>query len=143
MKTLSSVALHTNQRQIEGITIFDLRGRLVAGGEVADFELLLGTALAAGNKSAILNLKQVGFIDSSGLGSMVGAHSQFARAGGALKLLHASERHLELLVLTKLSTIFQIFDDEQAAIDSFFSDRAVRHFDILDFVKSEEEKGEI
>lgn len=136
------MGLRADERQVEGIAIFDLRGRLVAGGEIDDFEGPLIAVLAAGNKSAILNLQHVGFIDSTGLGAMVGAHSRFERAGGALKLLHVSERHMELLVLTKLSTVFQIFDDEQAAVDSFFPDRAAPKFDILEFVQSEEEKEE-
>ncbi|MGH9619383.1 MAG: STAS domain-containing protein [Bryobacteraceae bacterium] len=134
------MALEAGERQIEGIVLFDLRERLVAGESAEDFETRLAATLAAGSKSAILNLKHVGFIDSTGLGAMVGVHSAFERAGGALKLLHVSERHAELLVLTKLSTVFDIFDDEQAAIDSFFPDRAVRRFDILDFVKSEEKE---
>ncbi|HEX7362565.1 MAG TPA: STAS domain-containing protein [Bryobacteraceae bacterium] len=136
------MALEAGERQIEGIVLFDLRGRLVAGDDAEDFETRLAATLAAGSKSAILNLKHASFIDSTGLGAMVGAHSAFKRAGGALKLLHVSERHAELLVLTKLSTVFEIFDDEQAAIDSFFPDRAVRRFDILDFVKSEEKEQE-
>lgn len=134
------MGLRADERQVEGIAIFDLSGRLVAGSEIEDFDGPLNAALAAGNMSAILNLQRVGFIDSTGLGAMVGAHSRFERAGGALKLLHVSERHLELLVLTKLSTVFQIFDDEQAAIDSFFPDRAAPKFDILEFVKNEEEE---
>jgi anti-sigma B factor antagonist len=134
------MALEAGERQIEGIVLFDLRGRLVAGEDSEHFEAWLRVALAAGHKGAIVNLKQVGFIDSTGLGALVGMHSAFKRTGGALKLLHVSPRHAELLVLTKLSTVFEIFDDEQAAIDSFFPDRAVRRFDILEFVKSEDKE---
>lgn len=134
------MALEAGERQIEGIVLFDLRGRLVAGEDAESLEARLDATLAAGNKGAILNLKEVAFIDSTGLGALVGVHSAFERAGGALKLLHVSKRHAELLVLTKLSTVFEIFDDEQAAIDSFFPDRAVPHFDLLEFVKSEEKE---
>lgn len=134
------MGLQISERQIEGIAVFDLRGRLVAGDEAAQFEEALGATIATGDKRAILNLEHVGFIDSTGLGAMVEAYSQFKHAGGMLKLLNASKRHAELLTLTKLSTVFEIFDDEQAAIDSFFPDRAVRKFDILEFVKSEEEQ---
>lgn len=136
------MAFEAAERQIEGIVLFDLRGRLVAGEDAEALEARLSATLAAGNKGAILNLKQVGFIDSTGLGALVGMHSAFQRAGGALKLLHVSERHAELLVLTKLSTVFETFDDEQTAIDSFFPDRAVRRFDILEFVKGEEDRKE-
>lgn len=57
-----------------------------------------------------------------------------------MKLLHLSKRSAELLILTKLSTVFEMFDDEQAAVNSFFPGREVRRFDILEFVKSQEKK---
>ena len=88
--------------------------------------------------SLILNLKRVEFIDSTGLGTMVMCFTALQKQGGALKLLHLSKRQIELLVLTKLTTIFEVFDDEQDAINSFFPDREVRHFDILNFVNGRE-----
>jgi anti-sigma B factor antagonist len=136
------VALDFDEKQTEGIAILELRGRLVAGDEASAFDSRLSATLAQDKKSVILDLKHVGFIDSTGLGALVVQHTAFQQAGGALKLLHATKRHAELLILTKLSTVFQMFDDEQAAIDSFFPDRAVPHFDILEFVKSEEKREE-
>jgi len=126
------------QRDIEGITILDLEGRLVAG---PDSSLLRERVVEVSNQTRlniIFNLKRVEFIDSTGLGTMVMSFTTIQKLGGALKLLNLSKRHIELLVLTKLSTIFEVFDDEQDAINSFFPDREVRHFDILNFVKSQE-----
>jgi anti-sigma B factor antagonist len=63
-------------------------------------------------------------------------------AGGDLRLLKLSKRSAQLLILTKLTTVFQIFDDEEAAVNSFFAGREVKPFDILEFVKSQEEQEE-
>jgi anti-sigma B factor antagonist len=134
------MALDIEEKEIEGITIVSLRGRLTAGDEAAALDTKLRALIAAAKPSVVLDLKHVGMIDSTGLGVLVANYSKFTEAGGALKLLHASARHSELLVLTKLTTVFQMFDDEQQAINSFFPDRDVPRFDILDFVKSEREE---
>jgi len=126
------------QRDIEGITILDLEGRLMAG---PDSSLLRERVVEVSNQTRlniIFNLKRVEFIDSTGLGTMVMSFTTIQKLGGALKLLNLSKRHIELLVLTKLSTIFEVFDDEQEAINSFFPDREVHRFDILHFVKGQE-----
>lgn len=126
------------QRDVEGITILDLEGRLIAG---LDSSLLRERIVEVANQkrlNLILNLKRVEFIDSTGLGTMVMSFTTIQKLGGALKLLNLSKRHIELLILTKLTTIFEVFDDEQDAINSFFPDREVRHFDILNFVKNQE-----
>ena len=126
------------RRDVEGITILDLEGRLIAG---LDSSLLRERIVEVANQkrlNLILNLKRVEFIDSTGLGTMVMSFTTIQKLGGALKLLNLSKRHIELLVLTKLTTIFEVFDDEQDAINSFFPDREVRHFDILNFVKNQE-----
>lgn len=128
------------QRQIDGILIFDLEGRIVLGPALGTLQDAIEAGAHQGDKRQILNLKQVSTIDSSGLGTLVFLHTTLSGDGGALKLLHLSEKHLELLVLTKLTGVFEIFDDEQEAINSFYPEREVRHFDILEFVKSQENK---
>ena len=139
--------LELQQREVEGITIVDLRGRLVAGEEVNAFREAID-AIARQAKSAdaakniILNLKQISYIDSSGLGALIAGHNEMTDVGGDLRLLQLSKRSAQLLILTKLTTVFQIFDDEQAAINSFFVGREVKPFDILEFVKSQEEEGD-
>jgi anti-sigma B factor antagonist len=132
------MALELEQREVEGIVILDLRGRLVVGPESTDLRRKFTQLIDEGKTNTILNLKHVDYIDSTGLGTLVIGHSINEKAGGAMKLLHISKRGAQLMVLTKLSTVFEIFDDEQAAINSFFPDRDVKHFDILDFVKSHE-----
>jgi len=126
------------QRDVEGITILDLDGRLVAGTDSSSLRERVVELADRKRLNIILNLKRVEFIDSTGLGTMVMCFTGIQKQGGALKLLNLSKRHIELLVLTKLTTIFEVFDDEQDAINSFFPDREVRHFDILNFVKSQE-----
>jgi len=134
------MSLDIERQQTEGILILRLKGRLVAGDEAIDFRRLVTEEIERGSTKAILDLGGVDYIDSTGLGHLVIAHSAFEKAGGALKLLNLSKRSAELLILTKLSTVFEMFDDEQAAINGFFPGREVRHFDILEFVKSEEQK---
>lgn len=129
-------------RELDGVLIFDLEGRLVMGTILTTTQDAVEAEMAKGNTRQILNLRQVSFIDSSALGMLVLLHTNMAHAGGALKLLHLSPRHLELLVLTKLNGVFQIFDDEQDAINSFYPERQVKHFDILEFVKSQESEPE-
>ena len=88
----------------------------------------------------ILNLHGVEYIDSTGLGSMVICYTTMQKAGGAMKLLNLNKRNIELLVLTKLSTVFEVFQEEQDAINSFFPEREIKHFDILSFVQQQEKE---
>jgi anti-anti-sigma regulatory factor len=80
----------------------------------------------------------VEYIDSTGLGSMVICFTTLQKAGGAMKLMKLNRRNIELLVLTKLSTVFEVFQDEQDAVNSFFPEREIKRFDILSFVKQQE-----
>ncbi len=136
--TIMSLAIQ--QRETEGITIFDLRGRIVAGSEAAELRDAFTAFVAGAGKNLILDMQQVHFVDSTGLGMLVLGHSSVKEAGGALKLLNLSKRSAQLMILTKLSTVFEMFDDEQSAINSFFPDREVKRFDILDFVNSQEDE---
>jgi len=126
--------LDIQTRQKEGIAVLDLNGRLAVGGASALREKV-NEQMAQGHKQLILNLKDVDFIDSTGLGTMVICYTTLEKAGGHLKLVHLNRRNIELLLLTKLSTVFQIFGDEQDAVNSFFPDREIKHFDILAFVQ--------
>jgi anti-sigma B factor antagonist len=73
------------------------------------------------------------------LGTLVVCYTGTQKAGGALKLLNLNKRNLELLVLTKLSTVFELFNDEQDAVNSFFPNREIKRFDILNFIQGQEE----
>ena len=137
------MSLQISRREREGIVIFDLTGRLVVGPSTNQFREALSTALAEGSFNIILNLKGVEYIDSTGLGALVLCFTQCQKAGGALKLLNLNRREMELLLLTKLTTVFDVFNDEQDAVNSFFPDREIRRFDILSFVKQHQDDDEI
>ena len=130
------MALTINERDVEGILILDLQGRLVAGEAAGALRERGNQAAKTENRNLVLNMQGVDYIDSSGLGTLVAAHSTLGKAGGGMALMNLSKRSAELLILTKLATVFRIFDDEKAAVDSFFPNREVRRFDILDFVKN-------
>ncbi len=128
--------MEIKERQLEGIRVLDLKGSLVAGEPC---QLLRESAQAAleTKPKVVLNLAEVDYIDSSGLGMLVSCFTTLDRAGGGLRILNPSERDMELMVLTKLSTVFQVFDDEQDAVNSFFAEREVKKFDILNFVQEQ------
>lgn len=137
------MALQIGQREVREVTVLDLDGQLVAGDEAASFRQLIDELIERERLKILTNLKSVRMIDSSGLGVLVSAHLAIEKAGGAIKLLNASQRHISLLVLTKLSTLFPNFEDEEAGVRSFLPmDQAGRQFDILEFVRSEEAEGE-
>ena len=129
------MSLDIQQREREGITILDLTGRVTVGQEASSLRERVGTLANAGSKNLILNLVGVDYIDSTGLGALVMCANSLRKAGGAVKLENLNRRNIELLVMTKLATVFDLFSDEQDAVNSFFPDRKIRTFDILDFVE--------
>ena len=132
------MALDIQTREKEGIAILDLKGRLVVG----DASLLrerVNEVTAGGKTNVILNLAGVDYIDSTGLGTMVICFTSLQKAGGALKLYNLNRRNIELLLLTKLSTIIELFGAEQEAINSFFPEREIKRFDSLSFVQQHKE----
>ena len=130
-----SLALPTRER--EGVLILDLAGRLVTGDPATLLRDKIVTLLGQGQKKLILNLAGVDFIDSTGLGALVICYTSAKKSGGALKLLGLQDKGIELLILTKLTSVFEIFTDEQHAVNSFFPGRNVTHFDILSFVQKQ------
>ncbi len=130
--------LEMSKRDVDGVTILDFDGRMVVGQEATGARRSFTDAAASEIKNLIVNLQKVAYIDSTGLGTLIVGHSAMKEVGGAMKLLHLSDRHMELMVISKLTTVFEIFDDEQLAINSFYPDREVKHFDILEFVQSQE-----
>ncbi len=130
--------LEIRKREKEGITIFDLKGRLVVGEPSLKLREAINSELAEGRNKVVLNLADVDYIDSTGLGNMVICYTSLQKAGGSLRLLNLNRRNIELLLLTKLSTVFEIFDTEQDAVNSFFPEREIKHFDILSFVQQQQ-----
>jgi anti-sigma B factor antagonist len=133
------VTLDIRKREKEGIILFDLKGRLVVGEPSVRLREAINAEVAQGRNRVILNLQEVDYIDSTGLGSMVICFTTLQKSGGTLKLLKLNRRNVELLLLTKLSTIFEIFGEEQDAINSFFPEREIKHFDILSFVQQQKD----
>jgi|SRR5688500_5192878 len=129
------MSLEIGQREREGIIILDASGRITAGEEATTFRERLRAMAEAAQTKVVLNLQDVDYIDSTGLGALVICFTTLRKAGGALKLLNLSKRNIELLVLTKLATVFEIFSDEQHAVNSFFPGREIKPFDILNFVQ--------
>ncbi|HLI83368.1 MAG TPA: STAS domain-containing protein [Bryobacteraceae bacterium] len=126
--------LEIASREREGIAILDLKGRITVGSDATALrERIAGLKEDAVN--VVLNLAQVDYIDSTGLGALVMCATGLRKRGGQMKLLNLNRRNIELLVMTKLATVFEIFTDEQDAINSFFPDRKIQKFDILAFVQ--------
>jgi anti-sigma B factor antagonist len=133
------MSLDIQRREREGIILLDLKGRLTVGGEAAKLRETITELASSGNKNVVLNLDGVDYIDSSGLGAMVICLTGMQKAGGTVKLLKLNKRTIELLVLTKLTTVFDSFSEEQDAINSFFPDREVKRFDILNFIQQQKD----
>jgi anti-sigma B factor antagonist len=131
------MALDIQEREREGIVILELKGRLIVGEPVSSLREKVRELADAGKVNVILSLENLEYIDSTGLGGLVISYTTVKKAGGALKILNLSKRNVELLVLTKLTTVFELFNDEQDAINSFFPNRQIRKFDILDFVQQQ------
>jgi anti-sigma B factor antagonist len=120
------MTMECNIRQIRDVTILDLKGRLSLGEAVAfgpGSDLVLRDAVRqlaeSGQKKILLNLAGVGYVDSSGVGQLVGALTTARNHGVVLKLLHPVRQVLDLLKMTKLTTVFDVQEDEAKAIDSF------------------------
>ena len=112
-----SVKLTT--REIGGVTIVDTSGKLTLGEGTSSLRTTIRELVAAGSKRIVLNLADVTYIDSSGLGELIGAHTSVITAGGEMKLLNLAKRVHDLLKLTKLYTVFEVFEDEASAVASF------------------------
>lgn len=114
-----SVALTIASREIDGVTVVDLSGRITLGEGSVQLRDAIRDLISKGQKRILLNLGEVSYIDSSGLGELVSAYTTSKNQGATLKLLRLTKKVHDLLQLTKLYTVFDIFDDEASAIASF------------------------
>jgi anti-sigma B factor antagonist len=133
------MSLEIERKEREGITILDLNGRVTMGEEATKFRQVIQDLAHSEKPRLIINMQNVDYVDSTGLGALVMSATAFRRAGGEVKLLNLNRRNVELLVATKLTTIFEIFDDEQDAVNSFFPGRDIKGFDILEFIKEQKQ----
>ena len=131
--------LRLSQRDKEEIRILDMRGHLKAGDSESNLRTTINAFVKANALSIILNLAEVTRIDADGLEALVFCYTQIRRHDGALKLARLNIEHLSLNVLTKLNTVFEVFVDEQDAVNSFFPGRATRDYDLLEWVREQEQ----
>ena len=129
--------LQIHQRHIEGIVILDLQGRLALGQSEVLLRDTITKLAEAGSVDVILNCASVDEIDEDGLGFLVVGATRLRKAGGALKLLNLRRDHLDLVVLARLEGAFDVYCDEVSAINSFFPERAVPAFDLLEYARQQ------
>jgi anti-sigma B factor antagonist len=113
------VSMKAIVRQIDSVTIVDVSGRITLGEGCTQLRELIREQLGKGNKNVLLNLGDVSYIDSSGIGELVSSYTAVSNQGGSLKLLNLTKKVQDLLQITKLYTIFDVHDDEAKAISSF------------------------
>ena len=113
------MSLKINVRETTGVTILDLHGRITLGEEVATLRDTIRELLDAGQKNILLDMGDVPYIDSSGLGQLVGSFATVTNRGGQLKLLNLQKKLHELMQVTKLITVFESYTSEPAALRSF------------------------
>jgi len=135
-----------DQRERDGILILALKGRLILGEPLEMLRERLLPLLQAnpetGRTAVVLDCRETSYIDSSGLGCLVMAHSRAVQAGGKMPIFGLNRRGLELMILTKLSTVFELYEIEIDAVNSCFEGHKVQHFDILDFVQRHRAEAE-
>jgi len=113
------VSREFSTRQLDGITIVDLKGRITLGEGSATLRDTVHDLLSKGLKRILLNLSDVNHIDSSGIGELVSAFTVAKKQGGELKLLNLTKKAHDLLQITKLYTVIDVTDNEAAAVKSF------------------------
>jgi len=125
------MALTITRRENEGISVLELDGRLTFGPEDIELNDEVRHAMAARRVRLVIDLGHVDKIDSAGLGTLLYARAELRRAGGGLALANLKPGHLQTLLVAKLETVFDVFETEQDAVNSFFPERHVPHYDLL------------
>jgi anti-sigma B factor antagonist len=113
------VSVKMSSRQVGDVTVVDATGRITLGEGASIFRDVIRDLAAKGNKKILVNLADVSYIDSSGIGEMVSSFTTVTNHGGQLKLLSLTKRVKDLLQITKLYTVFEVFEDEASAVRSF------------------------
>lgn len=113
------MALYMVEKLVSGVMVLDLRGRVTLGEETEALRERIKRLVGAGHARIVLNLGEVSYIDSVGLSTLVASYASARRDGGDLKLLHLTKRVHDLLQITRLSTVFEMYDSLEAAVQSF------------------------
>ena len=113
------MSMKATNRQVDGVAVVDMSGRITLGEGSVVLRDTIRDLIGKGNKKILLNLGDVTYIDSSGIGELVSAFTAVRREGGELKLLNLTKKVHDLLQITKLYTVFDVKDDEATAVKSF------------------------
>ena len=113
------MSLKLTGSEVEGVSLVALNGRIILGEESTALREKLKSLIAAGNKKIVLNMAEVTYIDSSGLGALVAAHLSAKTAGASIRLCNLGQKFHEVLQMTKLLTVFDVYETEAAAVASF------------------------
>ena len=113
------MSFQATPREISGVTIIDVSGRITLGEGSAMLREMVRDLLGKGQKKIVLNLGDVNYIDSSGIGELVSSYTTVKNQGGEVKLLNLTKKVHDLLQITKLYTVFDVHNDEHSAVNSF------------------------
>lgn len=113
------INLYINERRVGDVTVLDMKGRVRLGGGTISLHKAIRCLVDEGKLQILLNLANVTHIDSSGLGELISSHITVNAKGGEIKLMHLTESLRELMTITKLLTVFDVYDDEPEALGSF------------------------
>jgi anti-sigma B factor antagonist len=115
------VTIKMTNSEVDGVSVVTLDGRIVLGEESNSLREKLKSMLAEGKKKIVLNMANIKYIDSSGLGTLVAAHVSAKTQGASVRLCNLGKKFHEVMQITKLLTIFDVYDTEAAAVSSFQS----------------------
>ena len=121
------MSLKISNSEMDGVSLVALNGRIVLGEESNALREQLKSLIAAGKKKIVLNMAEIDYIDSSGLGALVAAHLSAKTAGASIRLCDLGNKFHEVLQLTKLLTIFDVYDTQAAAVASFSASLAANN----------------
>ena len=113
------MSLTLNTRRANGVTVVDVAGRVTLGDGSTELRDAIRALVSEGQKQILLNLAELTYLDSSGIGVLVSSFATLRSQQGQLKLMHLTGRVKDLLLITKLYTVFEVFEDESTAVDSF------------------------
>ena len=125
-KEIRQMSLKINIRETAYAAILDMSGRVSLGDALAELRDSIREALAGDQKNILLNLAEVSYIDSSGLGQLIGSYATVTSRGGQMKLLYLQKRVHDLMQITKLVTVFETYANEEAALKSFAKKKETR-----------------
>jgi anti-sigma B factor antagonist len=111
--------LNMKERQSGDVTVLDMDGKVTIGEGSVALRSAIRRLLEEGKKKILLNLAGVGYIDSSGIGELVSSYTAIGKEGGQLKLMNLTQKLQDLLTITKLLTVFDVYDDEGEALGNF------------------------